>query len=286
MLVDLVSTTTQDGVRLDGALLDPNSDASSPLAVDAVLCLPGVGGNFYSSRLQTSLTAPWRELGLSVLWANTRGHDGMNTAITTGRKKRQGAAYEIVDDCRYDVAAWLDLLNDRGLSRVIVFGHSLGAIKAVYALAHDPHQAAVGLIAASPPRLSYKLFREKEDQGLFLASITEAEQHAANDRPLQLMEARFPFPLVITAQSYIDKYGPGQRYDLLRFVGDLTTPSLFTYGELELPGIAFAELPEKLAQIESTDSLTVKTLDGADHFYSHRHDALSQVTNDWMSDTF
>ena len=50
--------------------------------------------------------------------------------------RRQGAA-EIMDDCRHDLAAWLDWLRQRVGPHVGLLGHSLGAVKCLYASAHD-----------------------------------------------------------------------------------------------------------------------------------------------------
>ena len=49
MLVDLVQTTTRDGIRLDGIYLTP--PCAPVLPVDAFVLVHGTGGNFYSSTL-------------------------------------------------------------------------------------------------------------------------------------------------------------------------------------------------------------------------------------------
>ena len=76
----------------------------------------------------------------------------VSNAVTSKGGRRLGAAYEIVDDCRHDLLAWLDLLRERAGPRIALVGHSLGAVKTIYALAHEdvPLQCA---IAISPPRL-------------------------------------------------------------------------------------------------------------------------------------
>ena len=40
----------------------------------------------------------------------------------------------------------------------------------------------------------------------------------------ELFTSKFPFPLLITAAGYIDKYGPAERYNLLKFAADLALP--------------------------------------------------------------
>src|SRR5438093_261562 len=132
LLVELVQTTTRDGVRLDGALQLPWGHSQPVLGCDAFCLVHGTGGNFYSSTLFDSVAEMLRGLGCAVLRVNTRGHDGISTAVTDRGGRRLGAAYEIVDECRHDLAAWTEWLQARGGAgsgaRVGLVGHSLGAV--------------------------------------------------------------------------------------------------------------------------------------------------------------
>src|SRR5262245_46747409 len=136
MLVNLIQTTTRDGVRLDG-MFQP-AQVPPAVSVDAFCLVHGTGGNFYSSSLFEALGQRLLELGCGVLRVNTRGHDGISTAVTAQGGRRLGAAYEVVDDCRHDLAAWLDWLRQQAGPRVGLIGHSLGALKAIYTLAQEP----------------------------------------------------------------------------------------------------------------------------------------------------
>ena len=151
MHVELVKAWTEDRLLLDGSWrLATRDDAS--LAADAVLCLHGVGGNFYGSRLFQTLSDRFFAKGVSVLRVNTRGHDGIALAATTIGARQVGAAYELIHECQYDIAAWLDFLADRGMKRVVVLGHSLGAIKAVFHLSKLTDWGTVSAgVFVSPP---------------------------------------------------------------------------------------------------------------------------------------
>ena len=286
MIVDLVRTTTADSLRLDGAFLAGHDLPSVASTVDALLCLPGVGGNFYASSLLERILPPVLELGVSVLWANTRGHDGLSMASTGTGPRKQGAAYEIVDECRYDVRAWVDFLVERGCRRVGIFGHSLGAIKAVYSQAHDPHDAVECVIAASPPRLSCAAFQQSEQSSLFREALASAEQSVAAGAPDDLISVRFPFPLLIRAGGYIDKYGPAERYNILRFANRVPSRLLFTYGERELDegGIAFAGLPDAIGSLSpGPGQIDVSVIAGADHFYAGVQEQLAEAVATWLA---
>lgn len=292
MLVELVQTTTADGLRLDGALL-PRQESSlrtevSPVALDAVLCLHGAGSHFYGSSIFPGLLETFAKLGLAVLRVNTRGHDIVSTAATDRGPKRLGGAFEIVDDCRHDVAAWLDFLAARGLSRVTVVGHSLGAVKAIYALANAPHAAAKGIVAISPPRLSYRFFRQSPRDAEFFASITTAQQYVAEGQGNTLMEVTFPLPYLITAAGYVDKYGPAERYNFMKLLPQVACPAFFTFGELELEqNAAFFGLADAVANAPAGPAAReVNTIPGANHFYVGVTTLLAARIEAWLRNTF
>src|SRR5205823_545376 len=137
-----------------------------------------------------------------VLRANTRGHDLMCHTATTRGGKRLGAAYELVDDCRHDVAGWCGWLRQHAGPRVGLLGHSLGAVKCLYATAREPHLAAACVIAVSPPRLSHSWFAASEKGAEFLQTYQRAERHVAEGQPEALMEVQLPLPFVVTAAGY------------------------------------------------------------------------------------
>ncbi len=283
MIVDLVKTTTSDCVRLDGALVAATGD--SQVVLDAFVFLHGAGSNFYGGSMFANITPPLTDLGLAVLWGNTRGHDGLNTAIVTGRRRRQGACYEVVDECRHDINGWLDFLKERGHERIGLFGHSLGAIKAVYSQAHEPHSNVAAIIAASPPRLSHSCFQNGERSAEALATLREADQLIKDGRPDTIMDVTFPFPILITAGGYVDKYGRDERYSIVKFADRLTCPTMFIYGqqELEHGDVAFAGVPEALAALTPAGGpFQIVTIPDADHSYSGTYDTLSGRMVDWL----
>ena len=286
MHVELVRTTTRDGLRLDGALALPSaSPMPGPRSrLSAAILLHGVAGSFYTMGTLEPLAAKLQELGLAVLRVNTRGHDSVFGAMAGNVRRRFGAAYETVDDCRLDVAAWIEFLARRGHDRVVLIGHSLGAIKAVYAMAHERFARVAAVVAASPPRLSYSAFMNSPESSVFWESMSTAEKMVAEGRGEELFTGKFPFPLLITAAGYIDKYGPAERYNLLRFAADLPCPALFTYGskELEHGGIAFAALPEALMTLPQSERRSVEVIAGADHFYSGTAEMMADVVAAWL----
>lgn len=280
MLVDLVHIITRDGVRLDGIYQTPVS-VPDKRPVEAVLCVHGTGGNFYGSTLFDALAERLLQRGCAVLRINTRGHDLMSNATTTRGGRRLGAAYEVLDDCRHDLAGWLDWLRQRGTSRVGLIGHSSGAVKCLYAQAHEPDASVACVVALSPPRLSYSWF-ESSDRGVEFRNVyQQAQALQAVGESESLLDVRIPLPFVITAAGYVEKYGPDERYNFLRFLDRITCPVLVTLGEKEIASnMAFRGSAEAIAEV--APAVAVERIADADHFYTGVREALLNCVDRWM----
>jgi pimeloyl-ACP methyl ester carboxylesterase len=283
VLVDLVQTTTRDGLRLDGAYRAPSGSEPPAVGVDAFCLVHGTGGSFYSSVLFDHLADRLLALGCGVLRVNTRGHGLMSTAATTRGPLRQGAAYELVKDCTHDLAAWVEWLRQRA-PRVGLIGHSLGAVKTLYALAHEPDLPVCCVAALSPPCLWHEKFRASERGEEFAATFAEAERLVAAGQPEALMEVQLPLPFLVTAGGYLEKYGPDEPYNFLHFLPRVACPALITLGESEVANnMAFQGLPAALKVLPGRPArLSVSVVPGADHFYSTVMGALAGELESWL----
>ncbi len=280
MLVDLVQTTTCDGLRLDGAYQEPPPGTPRALALDALCLLHGTGSNFYGSTLLEAVAEGVLALGCAVLRVNTRGHDPVSTAATARGGRRCGAAYEVVDECSQDIAAWLAWLRGRIGPRVGLLGHSMGAVKCLYAAAHELDLSPACVVAVSPPRLSYEWFCSGPRRAEFLEAYALAEGHVQAGQPAALLDVKFPLPYLVSAAGYLEKYGPDERYNYLRFAGRVPCPVLFAFGAAEIEGnVAFQGAPEAVRALAARHPrLEVEVVPGADHFYTGlRAEAVARV---------
>jgi pimeloyl-ACP methyl ester carboxylesterase len=287
--VELVRVVTADGVRLEGALRRPESSLASRLPVDVMIFHHGVGGNFYNQSFFEQMAEAFLARGCAVLRVNNRGHDlAFNAPGSPGG--RLGAAFENVDDCRLDWSAWIDFAEAQGFRQIGVWGQSLGAVKTVYTLAVQPDARIARAIATSPPRFSYSAYRAREDGDAFLAYYDRAQQLVDAGEPDSLFAAELPTSFVMTARVYLDKYGPAERYDVLKHLPNVRTPLLMTIGGEE--GIyadrpdrfAFGGLAEKVAALANDlPSVTFELIPGANHSYTDRTDQLWAVVERWLS---
>jgi pimeloyl-ACP methyl ester carboxylesterase len=262
----------------------PASSARS-LGIDAFCLVHGTGGNFYSSTLFDALAERFRQLGCGVLRVNTRGHDGISNASTVRGGRRLGAAYEVVDECRSDLAGWIDWLRQQAGPRIALVGHSLGAVKGLYAVAQEPQLAPVCLVAVSPPRLSYEWFCSSPQGPEFLETYALAEKHVREGQPTALLDVKLPLPYAITAAGYVEKYGPDERYNFLKFIAGVTCPTLVTLGSVEIQNnTAFRGTAEALELVAGRHKpLRVQMVAGADHFYTGVREVLAECVASWLS---
>jgi hypothetical protein len=193
-----------------------------------------------------------------------------------------------VEDCRLDIAAWLGWLKERGLARVCLAGHSLGAIKGVFALTQADAPPVECLCAISPARLSYDYFCASPAAEEFRATLTRAQQLVDAGQGETLMEVQFPIPYVVTAAGYLDKYGAGERFNVLTYVGRLRLPTLFVFGGSEVQShVAFRGLPEAIETIAHEPAapkplVQVAVIAGGDHVYSGVRSELVARIQRWL----
>ncbi len=292
---ELVATNTRDGIRLDGAMWAATGERQWD--IDAAILLHGVGGNFYGGGLFDPLSDRLRARGVDVLRVNTRGHDGHYVAGTATGRRQLGAAFEIVDECRLDIAAWIGFLEKRQRAateselpiRIALIGHSLGSVKAIYSQACEPDDRIAAVIAYSPARLSYELFMTSESREPFSQSSEEAKRMVADRRGEQLFQTKFPFPMLMSALAYLDKYGPKDRYDFVRYIAAVAPRTLLMFGELELAsgGPAFAGVPDVIRGLgDLPATIEIAELAEADHFYTGVRDKAAESVAQWMGAQF
>jgi pimeloyl-ACP methyl ester carboxylesterase len=283
---ELVVTQTDDQIRLHGFFLPAQS--TPKIDVDAAIFTHAVAGNFYNSRFLTRLAASVGDLGINVLVGNNRGHDVINYLSASGARQTVGAAHEIVADCQLDLAAWVSLLRQRGFRRILIAGHSLGAIKTLFAQAHKPQKEVVGLATFSASRLCYQDFIDSPSQDRFLHWLNLAKKYKNAGDDQRLLDVDFPFPVLISANTYIDKYDSSDRYNWLKYVDKIQVPTLLAFGEQELAeNPAFHGIIEQFNALElSEKQFCVTTVAKANHYYTGCQQNAADELCRWIRATF
>ena len=82
----------------------------------------------------------------------------------------------------------------------------------------------------------------------------------------------------------MEKYGPEERYNYLRFISGMPCPTLITLGGREVENnMAFRGAREAVAELAAKrKNLSVETIVGADHFYNGVREALCARVEEWL----
>ena len=150
---------TSDGLELQGLLVAPSAGP----AATTVIHVHGLSGNFYENRFVDDAAEAATGAGVNFLTVNTRGHeyisdficrppDGGAGAGSAGAltSRQIGGAFETFGDCLQDIQAWVDFAKSRGAQRIVLQGHSHGALKVTYYLSKTDDPAVAGIILLSP----------------------------------------------------------------------------------------------------------------------------------------
>ena len=252
-LVELIETRTSDGVLLAGALAEP--PARDPQArFDAVLMMHGAGGRFYD--------AFFRNFSSALL---------------------AGTALEAVADCVLDWTAWLDVLAARGYARVLLFGHSLGAVKSAYVLATHPDARVTGCVLASPPRFNTARMLASERGAEFALSIAAARALVDAGTPDEFVRTTFPLKSFAGARAYLAKYTTGATFDVFAHVAKIACPVLAFTGSEELGDPTFTDHPTEYAIAKTTKpDIEFVVVPNGDHHYSRAQDFVVDQLLKWI----
>lgn len=251
-MTELCRVTTEDGLRLDGALQEPSS-AAGDWPVDAFLLVHGTTGNFYQPGVLETFSKQALDAGVVTLRINTRGHDEMSSIPGSPKSRRGGAAFESVAESRYDLRAWIDFLVSRGRSRIALVGHSMGGVKSLrFMQTAGGHPAVQAVVGIAPPRFCHEHWINHPRADAFRESFQTAKQLIDAGDEKQLMKVTQPIPLHITAGNFYDKYGPDDTLDYVPHLREVDRDTFIIVGTGSTAGSpAFHTLPEEFAKIDN-----------------------------------
>jgi pimeloyl-ACP methyl ester carboxylesterase len=276
---ELVEVRTADRLPLTGLFAAAGPAASSP-RFDAALLMHGAASSF-DEGLLGDFSAALGSRGLATLRAGNRGHDVVNWG--DGRGRLLGTAFERIDECVLDWRAWLDLLEARGFRRVLLFGHSLGAVKCAFYLAQESDARVAGCVLASPPRFNTERMLACERGDELAATLTAAQAEVAAGRPDAIVRTTFPLASISGARAYIAKYAAGARYDIFANVPAIACPVLALTGERELGDALFRDHPGDYEDArERKPDIEHVVVPGGDHHYRRVRDVAIASLLAWI----
>ena len=291
MKTEFVRFLAQDGVELQGLYFSP----ADSTALKGVLHVHGFAGNFYEHRFIDHLARALTQSGYAFLTFNNRGHDYLSDLLTKEDSGWTyvpgGRAYELFDECLYDIDAALQFLHGRGVREVCLQGHSSGANKVVFHQYRRQSRNVPALILLSP---NDDIGLQEDARGNRFEEILQIARGLVKaGRGDELMPEGPSYP--ISASSYLDYFGPESSADIFPFRDPGAAFEELSTLRCSLL-ILFAETGEYiLGNVEETMALLrakaiassrvdVGIVEGAPHDYLGRENDLSATIVGWLHD--
>lgn len=271
-LAELVSTRTEDGVLLHGALFEPKR--TGPVGA---LITHGGWGNFYTG-LGRFLPGALAANGIACLSLNNRGHDYGTVA---DGEPCIGLLREQFEDSPKDLAVGLRILKERGYRRLVLIAHSYGSAKAAYSQFLEPDPDVEALILCSPAALMRDVWKYYLDVPYDEAvrDVTRLVDAGQEER-FVIFKHDGPAPIICTARTFLSVWGPNPGQDMFKFIGELAKPLLVTICERDWMCLDYCRAVYEHAKRAEPCELAV--LPGGDHYYNEAERSLERVIFDWL----
>jgi pimeloyl-ACP methyl ester carboxylesterase len=202
-----------------------------------------------------------------------------------------GGMYERLADSVADIRAWVDFAVGRRAKRIILQGHSHGAIKVAHYLAETRDPRVCGLILLSPSDDMGIARKQLGDRFLWVLARAREMTSKGSGRTL-LSEKDFSYP--VSAATFFDCHNKGSitgifnmsRTDRKQFpeLAAIKVPVLMAVGTVEE---AFVGAPQKYVQdiracMANCPSFTGAVIEGAPHNYLGCEARLAGVLKKWL----
>ncbi|MCC7369059.1 MAG: alpha/beta fold hydrolase [Chloroflexi bacterium] len=276
---EIVWIETDDGVELDGVVMRPTGAWNGT----AVVWMHGFTGHF-SEPHQIRIGRYLAERGYLFVSGDNRGrYFGVSLGEPEGPFRIGGAWWELASESWIDIKAWLDYAEQSLTpTKLILAGHSYGAVKVTWYAGTRQDARLAGLISASgpvrPPNKRPELSGELLEQ---------ARKMVAEGRGLELL----PFgstgrPGSLSAQTVVDRAGSlvdtyGMESDGSP-LGEIVCPVLAILGTKEPQIGAPEDLDTLKRNARASSAASTAVIEGANHWYHHREEAVAKAIYEWL----
>jgi len=280
---ELVRVRAKDGFPNGGVIYTPPKDLAKPVAI---IWIHGWGTNFYSPSY-VMIGRALAERGYTTIAGNTRMHDAANIEYVGDKRVRAGGYWGIASEQVLDIAAWVDLAEDRGFKQVVLVGHSAGWAAVTQYQAQQQDSRVVGIVVASGS-VYPGIGPTDPDQ------ITQATHMMADGHPDELVrDPKRSFPSYTSAATIMDMVNAPP--ELKDFYGTQTETKNPGIRNIRCPLLAFygtkgdvgdsseLELLKSSIQRQSSGPSRVETtvIKGGDHMYTGEEAQAAGVIAKW-----
>lgn len=290
----LVRSRTPDGLELEGFLVEPDGADNGTV----LLHLHGMFENFHLPLFVDPLARHIKDSGATFLTVNTRAQDyylyfrkWLNGSFEW---ELWGGSYEIFDKCLLDISGWMDFCSEQLGKRIVLMGHSHGALKAAYYAAKAADARLVALVLISPSDdvgLQKRNLGSRYDEALKLANQRLQEGNGRELLP------KWMYGQPISAEMYVDMYAPDSELALFTFsepgasnglVSEITLPTLVVFGsDDKATSVVDSHQALRLCEqaLVRAARFTGRVVEGGDHQYKGKEDQLATTVIEWAKAT-
>ncbi len=205
----LLSVHTSDDLYLNGILSEPDHGSRT-----IIIHTHGMQGDLFSH--MQLYVSKYPEYGVAFLSGENRGANIIRRFDTSTDGKIIGGAYEIFEECVYDIASWVDEAEELGYANIWISSHSLSPAKIAYYLYTTKDPRVKGVIFLSP----------SDNVGLVKDPIGAADHAICFPEALQLIQQGKPQQL-LTHLLWGDKMLSARTY--LNLFSDESAANVFHY---------------------------------------------------------
>jgi pimeloyl-ACP methyl ester carboxylesterase len=275
---EIVWINTDDGIEHDGVVTRPTGSSTGT----AVVWMHGFTGHF-SEPHQIRIGRYLAQRGHVFVSGNNRGHHfGARLGERDGQAWIGGAWWELVSEAWLDITAWLDFASTTlSPGRLVLAGHSYGAVKVTQYQGERQDPRLAGLISASGP-VRPPSQRPELGQPLALAQRMVAEGRGRELLPFGSVGR----PETLSAQTVVDR--GTSLVDVYGLEDDDSPLSKVRCPFLAILGTEEPQIgsPEDLQTLKrnarSSSRAETALIDGADHLYHAREEVVAKAIDDWL----
>jgi len=277
MKAEMVAIKAEDGVMLHGAYYEGRKD------YPAVILLPGAAMNFYTG-LGAFLPAALADNGFACLNINHRGHD-VGTAPDPINPRVIGAIFDCFEDSVLDIRAMVDFLEKKGANKIVLAGHSQGALKILYALREEKMKSVAGVIIISPPTSASDMMRFLLRNQLYEDGLKQAKELAGKGEHdhILVFRGRGNLPYPFSVRTFLNIYAPDSLTNTIRLAEGFSYPLLAIRGQYDLPPVSYELLETIKSSCNDPAKCHILELEGANHFYVGHEEILADAIIKWLN---
>lgn len=285
-------TYTEDNLELCGVLYQPEYKTDK-----IVINFHGMAGNFYENLFIDFMSNEFTKGGFAFLSTNNRGHDMFNDTASIKNNdlswKKIGAAFEIFEECIYDIKAWIDFAEKLGFKEIFIQGHSLGAVKVTYYLSETGDSRIKGLILLSPPDMLGLHLGREEDKKKWEESMKLAKKLIGEGKGNEILPNLIWDWYYLSANTFMNFSKLDSKTNTFPFykpnsgfkeLSQIKCPMIAIFGSKD---DAIVTDPKKCLKILKEKAVSTKIcstfiIDGAPHSYRNHEQELAAIVRKWL----